>query len=165
MLVKVEVLVSQLCPTLCNPMDCSPLGSSGHGILQARILEWIDISFSRGSSQPRDWTHISCIADRWFYHLCSIKTLSRTPSTMLNRSGKSRHPCLFPVLGERNFLFSPLSMILACFFFCFSVFLNHMIFIKFRKVPSTSGMSIHNKYIHIYSKHIHIHNKKGKRLI
>ena len=48
------VLVSQSCPTLCNPMDCSLPGSSIHGILQARILEWIAISFSRGSSQPRD---------------------------------------------------------------------------------------------------------------
>ena len=47
------VLGTQSCPTLCNPMDCSPLGSSIHGILQARILEWVAISFSRESSQPR----------------------------------------------------------------------------------------------------------------
>ena len=46
--------VTQLCPTLCNPMDGSPPGSSVHGILQARILEWVAIPFSRGSSQPRD---------------------------------------------------------------------------------------------------------------
>ena len=51
---KVKVLVAQLCLTLCDPMDCSPPGSSVHGILQARILEWVAISFSRGSSQPRD---------------------------------------------------------------------------------------------------------------
>ena len=51
---KGNVLVTQLCPTLCNPMDCSPPGSSIHGILQARIVEWVAISFSRGSSQPRD---------------------------------------------------------------------------------------------------------------
>ena len=44
------------CPTLCNPMDCSPPGSSIHGILQARILEWVAISFSRGSSWPWNWT-------------------------------------------------------------------------------------------------------------
>ena len=44
----------QLCPTLCNPMDCGPSGSSVHGILQARILEWVAIPFSRRSSQPRD---------------------------------------------------------------------------------------------------------------
>ena len=44
---KVEVLVAQSCPTLCNPMDCSPPGSSVHGILQARTLEWVGIPFSR----------------------------------------------------------------------------------------------------------------------
>ena len=51
---------------LCNPMDCSPPGSSLHGILQARILEWVAISFSRGSSQPRDRTWVSCITGRFF---------------------------------------------------------------------------------------------------
>ena len=50
---NVEVWVTQLCPTLWDPMDCSPPGSSVHGILQARILEWVAISFSRGSSPPR----------------------------------------------------------------------------------------------------------------
>ena len=48
------VLVAQACLTLCDPMDCSLLNSSVHGIFQARILEWVAISFSRGSSQPRD---------------------------------------------------------------------------------------------------------------
>ena len=52
-------LVAQLCPTLCDPMECSPPGSSIHGIFQARILEWVVISFSRGSSQPRDCTEVS----------------------------------------------------------------------------------------------------------
>ena len=47
-------------------MDCSLSGSSVHGILQARILEWVAISFSRGSSRPRNWTWVSCIAGRWF---------------------------------------------------------------------------------------------------
>ena len=54
---KVKVKVSQSCPTLCDPVDCIV-----HGILQARILEWVAIPFSRGSSQPRDWTQVSCIA-------------------------------------------------------------------------------------------------------
>ena len=58
--------VTQLCPTLCDPMDCSLLGSSLHGILQARVLEWVAISFSRGSSRPRDWTWVSWIAGRHF---------------------------------------------------------------------------------------------------
>ena len=48
--------------TLCDPMDCSPPGSSVHGILQARILEWVAMSSSRGSSQPRDQTQVSLIA-------------------------------------------------------------------------------------------------------
>ena len=50
----------QLCLTLCNPMDYSLPGSSAHGILQARILEWIVISSSRGSSQPKVWIRVSC---------------------------------------------------------------------------------------------------------
>ena len=58
-------LVTQSCPTLCDPMDCSPPGSSVHGILQARILEWVAISFSRGSSQPKELTQVSCTADRF----------------------------------------------------------------------------------------------------
>ena len=49
----------QSCLTLCNPMDCSPPGSSVHGILQARILEWVAISFSKGSSWPRNQTYVS----------------------------------------------------------------------------------------------------------
>ena len=65
----VNVLVAQSCPTLCNPMDGSPPGSSVHGILQARILKWIAIPFSRRSSQPRDQTRVSCIAGRFFYCL------------------------------------------------------------------------------------------------
>ena len=58
--------VAQSCPTLCDPVDCSPPGSSIHGILQARILEWVAISFSRGSSWPRDQTQVSRIAGRHF---------------------------------------------------------------------------------------------------
>ena len=63
--VCVCVCESQSCPTLCDPMDCSPPGSSVHGILQVRILEWVAILFSRGSSQPRDRTQISYIAVRF----------------------------------------------------------------------------------------------------
>ena len=56
-----ESEVTQLCPTLCDPMDCSLPGSSLHGIFQARVVEWVAISFSRGSSWPRDQTQVSCI--------------------------------------------------------------------------------------------------------
>ena len=60
-------LITQSCPTLCNPMDCSPPGSSVHGISQARLeMEWVAISFSRGSSQLRDQTCVSCTAGRFF---------------------------------------------------------------------------------------------------
>ena len=56
----------QSCLTLCNPKDCSPPCSSARGILQAWILEWAAIPFSRGSSRPRDQTQVSCIAGRFF---------------------------------------------------------------------------------------------------
>ena len=58
---KVKVKVAQSCPTLWDPMDYTV-----HGILQTRIVEWIAFPFSRGSSQPRDWTGVSCIADGFF---------------------------------------------------------------------------------------------------
>ena len=59
---KWKVLVAQLCVTLWDPMDCNLPGSSVHGILQARILEWVAMPSSRGSSWPRDWTQVCCIA-------------------------------------------------------------------------------------------------------
>ena len=75
--VKKESEVTQSCPTLCDPMECSLPGFSVHGIFQARVLEWVAISFSRRSSWPRDWTQVSCIVSRRFtvwatreIHLC-----------------------------------------------------------------------------------------------
>ena len=66
----------QSCPTLCDPMDCSPPDPSVHGILQVRILEWVAIFFFRGSSQPRDQTQVSHIAGRLYRlsHQCGINT-------------------------------------------------------------------------------------------
>ena len=63
---KVKVLVAQSCPALCNPMHCSPPGSSVHGTLLARMLEWVAMPFSRGSFQPRNWTQVFFIAGRFF---------------------------------------------------------------------------------------------------
>ena len=66
---KAQLLVSEVaqsCLTLCDPGDCTPPGSSIHGILQARTLEWVAISFSRGSSRSRDQTQVSRIAGRRF---------------------------------------------------------------------------------------------------
>ena len=56
----------QSCPTFCDPMDCSPPDSSVHGILQTKILEWVVMLSPRVSSQPRDWTPVSCIAEGFF---------------------------------------------------------------------------------------------------
>ena len=73
MCVCVHTLVTQSYLTLCNTMDCSPPGSTLCGIFQARILKWVAISSSRGSSQPRDQTHMSCIScmDRWILYHCA----------------------------------------------------------------------------------------------
>ena len=80
---KVKVLVIvQSRPTLCNSMDCSPPGSSIHRISQARILEWVAISSSRGSSWPGDQTQVSCIAGRFF-------TLWATREAMPSSRGSS----------------------------------------------------------------------------
>ena len=66
-------------------MDCSPLGSSVHGILQARILEWVAIPFLRVSSQPRDWTQVSCIAGR-FFTIWATKEAHITAYTMYKKN-------------------------------------------------------------------------------
>ena len=58
-------LVAQSCPTFSDPMDCSPPGSSVHGILQEKLLEWAVMPSSRGASQPRDLTQVFCIAGRF----------------------------------------------------------------------------------------------------
>ena len=63
---KVESEVTQLCPTLCDPMDCSLPGSFVQGIFQARVLDRVAISFSSGSSQPRDQSQVSRIVGRCF---------------------------------------------------------------------------------------------------
>ena len=67
----------QSCATLWDPLDHSLTGSFVHGILQAGILEWVAISFSRGSSQPRDWTCISCIGRLVLYHWATREALGK----------------------------------------------------------------------------------------
>ena len=69
------MLSAQVCPTLWDPMDCSPLGSSVRGISQARILQWVAISSSRGSSEPRDGNQVSCIGRQILYPLSHWKSL------------------------------------------------------------------------------------------
>ena len=88
------VVVAQSCPTLCNPMDCSPPGSSIYGIFQARVLEWAAISFSRASSRSRDRTWVSHIVDRCFTVWATREVLwqCRSQQTMENssRDGNTR---------------------------------------------------------------------------
>ena len=87
---EMKVLVAQSCLTLCDPMDCSPPGPSVHGILQARILEWAAITLSRGSSQPRDRTQVSCTAVRLFTSLSHQRSpveMQRIPFYEFQNSG------------------------------------------------------------------------------
>ena len=85
---KVKVLVTQSCPTLCDPIDCSLPGCSVHGILQAKILEWVAISHSRRSSQPRDQSGpLTLQAD---YHLSHQENLRNDIRCWeISRRGKS----------------------------------------------------------------------------
>ena len=102
---QLKVKVAQSCPTLCDPMDYTV-----HGILQARILEWVAFPFSRGSSQPRDRTQVSCIARRFYtsratgeapsrWRQCSVSTLN------ICTSKKMSHPqvLLAEKRGGHNF--------------------------------------------------------------
>ena len=80
------LLVTQLWPTLCEPMDCSPPGSFAHGIFQARILEWVAISFSRRSSQPRDQTWVYHLAGKLFTAWATREATRVEPSWMVSVS-------------------------------------------------------------------------------
>ena len=108
---KVKVEVAQLCPTLCIPMDYTV-----HGILQARILEWVAVPFSRGSSQPRDQTQVFCIAggfviswvtreaqENWFFQLLGVvlDADSQLKSSTRVTLGESSSPSITtPSLGS-----------------------------------------------------------------
>ena len=100
-------LVAKSCLTLCGPVDCSPTGSSVHRISQARIPEWIAISFSRGSSRFRDWTRVSCITGGFFtnwatrehstniYWVCILGLTLDAEHRVMNRSNKNPYSLKF----------------------------------------------------------------------
>ena len=94
LIMVVYVLVTQSCLTLCNSMDCSLLGSSVHGIFQARILGWLAISFSRGSSQPRERTQVSYIAGGCFTIWATREVLSSQLNTTRNKQQTIKCPHL-----------------------------------------------------------------------
>ena len=99
----VECMCAQSCPTLCNPLDCSPPGSSINGTLQARILEWVAMPFSSRSSQPRDQTCVFCIGREILYLLSHqgnprlLLTLSLLSSSYELRNGA--HICFIACSG------------------------------------------------------------------
>ena len=84
-------LVTQSCPTLCDPMDCSPQDSSVHWILQARILEWVTMPSSRGSSQPKDWTQV-LHCRQILYHLSHQDSLTMGLVHLYEEEGTSKFP-------------------------------------------------------------------------
>ena len=84
---------AQSCPTLCDPTDCSPPGSSVHGTLQARILEWVATSYSRGSPQPRTRTHVSCSVGR-FFTTVPPGNPSLSHLEVLKKNRRTLMPCL-----------------------------------------------------------------------
>ena len=100
----VRVLVAQSCPTLYDPMDCSSSGSSVHGILQARMLEWVAIPFSRGYSQPRDWIQVSSIIVRFFtiWATREAHTSNWKPPKRFKQSDMSKFIVLIPLFLQRG---------------------------------------------------------------
>ena len=101
----------QSCPTLCDLVDCSPPSSCVHGILQARILEWVAISSSRGSSWPRDWTqvsYVSCIG-RWvLYRWAAEEALICKQAPALSPfSTTTARPFYFTILCPSKYVKNP----------------------------------------------------------
>ena len=96
--------VAQSCPTLCDHTDCNLPGFSVHRMFQARVLEWVAVSFSRRSSRPRDWTRVSRIVGRHFYHLShqgrSLTTLFKPKYIMFLKKS--------PKLIRRWYFFNPI---------------------------------------------------------
>ena len=141
-IIGVHVKSLQSCQTLCDPIDYSPASFSIHGILQARILEWVAISSSKGSSWPRGWTQVSCVGGRvftieppwkppnWPYHLFSLPLFPLSFSWYWF-NGK---PLLFIQLSKRDlFLLS----LCSCTFNQFPSFIDSP-FLKSQKATSNS---------------------------
>ena len=106
---SLKVLVAQSCPTLCDPTDWSPPGSSDYGIFQAKIPEWVATSFSRGFSRHTDQTHISCIVGRFFIFWASKEVSLWIPLKSLSLHGLL---CFFSLFLTHH---CPSQLWLTCF--------------------------------------------------
>ena len=97
------MLIIQSCSTHCIPWDCSPPGFSFHGILQVRILQWVAIPFSRGSSRPKDQSQVSCITGRFFNSLSNQRrpiSLKRVQMSKQDTSGGRIHDLITKNKGK-----------------------------------------------------------------
>ena len=156
-----ESEVAQSCLTLCDPVDCSLPGSSLHGILQARVLEWGAIAFSRGSSWPRDWTRVSCIPGRCFNlwatregqftlrHL-PVLALSWLPIVITWRLQVIRFPSHLPNVVTETLFLSNLKMKTLVFewFFFFFTALSFSVPSEAAILPSGSGIPHPSRRLH-----------------
>ena len=123
------MLVTQLCPTLCELMDCSLSGSSVCGIFQARILGWVIIPFSRGSSWPRDWTGVCCIAGRFLTLRAMREALLKCIYQTINRIYVSRMVlCL---------AFTFLFLLIASYFFYIKLIFYFKMLVYFKSLLPT----------------------------
>ena len=101
-----KVKAKPLCRVwLSNPMDCSLWGSSIHGIFQARVLEWVAVSFSRGSSRPRGWIWVSSIASRRFYHMSHQRSSLTRPQMTLYKTALQNQNTSCSFIADRYLVF------------------------------------------------------------
>ena len=139
-------LLAQSCLNLCDSMDCSLPGSSLHGILQARVLEWVAISFSKGSSRPRDWTRVSRIPGRRFNLWATREAHEEFSSVQFSLSLQphglhhARLPCPLPTSGAYSNSYS--SSWWCILILCLPLLLPPLIFPIIRVFPNESVLRI-----------------------
>ena len=117
-------LVAQSQPTLCDPMDCNQLGPSAHGISQARLLEWVAISFSKGSSWPRDWTCIYCLGRQILCHWATREV--KKAIILLLAKSLLKLMCIKLVMPSNHFIICRPLLLLPSIFPSIRVFSNEL---------------------------------------
>ena len=135
-----ECSVTKSCPILCNPMDCSPPSSTVHGILQARILQWVAMHSSRGSSQPQHWIHVSdvsCIGRRVLYHYRHLGNPKMPPELLKAPFSWNGEKTLRPSLALPSSLPLPSSTLALI-----------PVWVPLPSVPPGSTLTIHPKSTH-----------------